>query len=41
MPVHYEGWSRFREGRAEIAVAFSPESLTWLATGIPTDLPTG
>jgi L-ascorbate metabolism protein UlaG (beta-lactamase superfamily) len=36
VPVHYEGWSHFREGRAAISAAFAPEALTWLTPGIPT-----
>ncbi|HEY0000699.1 MAG TPA: MBL fold metallo-hydrolase [Actinoplanes sp.] len=36
VPVHYEGWSHFHEGRAEITAAFPPAALTWLTPGIPT-----
>lgn len=39
IPVHYEGWSHFHEGRAEITAAFPPGRLTWLTPGIRTDLP--
>ncbi|MCA2218715.1 MBL fold metallo-hydrolase [Jidongwangia harbinensis] len=35
VPVHYEGWSHFHEGRAEIAAAFPPDDLTWLTPGRP------
>lgn len=36
VPVHYEGWSHFHEGRAEITAAFSPDTLTWLTPGVQT-----
>ncbi|MBU2662091.1 MBL fold metallo-hydrolase [Actinoplanes bogorensis] len=39
VPVHYEGWSHFHEGRAEIDAAFPPGALTWLTPGVPADLP--
>lgn len=37
IPVHYEGWSHFRQGRAGIESAFSAAStdLTWLEIGTP------
>ncbi len=39
IPVHYEGWSHFSEGRAPIEKAFaaSPlrDTLTWLTPGTP------
>ncbi|RKR93064.1 L-ascorbate metabolism protein UlaG (beta-lactamase superfamily) [Micromonospora pisi] len=35
VPVHYEGWSHFHEGRAEITAAFPQERLTWLTPGVP------
>ena len=38
VPVHYEGWSHFHEGRAEIAAAFPQDALTWLTPGVPTAL---
>lgn len=38
IPVHYEGWSHFHEGRTEIAAAFPPDTLTWLEPGTPTTL---
>jgi L-ascorbate metabolism protein UlaG (beta-lactamase superfamily) len=44
VPVHYEGWKHFREGRAEIEAAFAhaPEpirsSLRWLTIGEPAEL---
>jgi L-ascorbate metabolism protein UlaG (beta-lactamase superfamily) len=38
VPVHYEGWSHFHEGRAEIAAAFPPDALTWLTPGVQTPL---
>ncbi|MDG4825692.1 MBL fold metallo-hydrolase [Asanoa sp. WMMD1127] len=34
VPVHYEGWSHFHEGRAEITAAFPPDTLTWLTPGV-------
>jgi L-ascorbate metabolism protein UlaG (beta-lactamase superfamily) len=42
MPVHYEGWSHFQEGRAGIerSLAQAPESVRtsvrWLPIGVPT-----
>ncbi len=44
IPVHYEGWSHFREGRAEVeqALADAPEtirrSFRWLEIGRPEEL---
>ena len=44
IPIHYEGWKHFREGREEIDREFSkaPEevrrSVRWLSIGAPTDL---
>jgi L-ascorbate metabolism protein UlaG (beta-lactamase superfamily) len=38
VPVHYEGWSHFHEGRAEIAAAFPQGALTWLEPGVQTAL---
>jgi L-ascorbate metabolism protein UlaG (beta-lactamase superfamily) len=38
VPVHYEGWSHFHEGRAEIAAAFPQGKLTWLEQGVQTAL---
>jgi L-ascorbate metabolism protein UlaG (beta-lactamase superfamily) len=43
VPVHYEGWSHFHEGRAEISAAFSEATtpqgaLTWLEQGVQTAL---
>ncbi|WP_312034092.1 MBL fold metallo-hydrolase [Actinoplanes sp. TBRC 11911] len=38
VPVHYEGWSHFHEGRAEIDAAFPAGALTWLTPGKPTAL---
>ncbi|BBH64432.1 MBL fold metallo-hydrolase [Actinoplanes sp. OR16] len=35
VPVHYEGWSHFQEGRAEAEAAFPPSTLTWLTPGVP------
>jgi L-ascorbate metabolism protein UlaG (beta-lactamase superfamily) len=35
VPVHYEGWSHFHEGRAEAEAAFPPSTLTWLTPGVP------
>ncbi len=36
VPVHYEGWSHFHEGRAEVEAAFPKDTLTWLPPGTPT-----
>ncbi len=44
IPIHYEGWKHFREGRAEVeaALAGAPaelrESVRWLPLGVATDL---
>ncbi|GLY03705.1 MBL fold metallo-hydrolase [Actinoplanes sp. NBRC 101535] len=38
VPVHYEGWSHFHEGRAEVEAAFPPGTLTWLTPGDPSHL---
>ncbi|WP_167218439.1 MBL fold metallo-hydrolase [Kribbella shirazensis] len=37
VPVHYEGWSHFHQGRDEIEAAFAPAGpeLTWLELGKP------
>ncbi|MEU8236635.1 MBL fold metallo-hydrolase [Actinoplanes missouriensis] len=35
VPVHYEGWSHFHEGRAGVEAAFPPATLTWLTPGVP------
>lgn len=42
VPVHYEGWAHFTEGRADVERAFSERagaaSLVWLEPGVPTQL---
>jgi L-ascorbate metabolism protein UlaG (beta-lactamase superfamily) len=38
VPVHYEGWSHFHEGRAQIDAAFPHGRLTWLTPGVQTAL---
>ncbi|GAA0458724.1 MBL fold metallo-hydrolase [Paractinoplanes deccanensis] len=38
VPVHYEGWSHFREGRKQIEAAFPQGRLTWLEPGVQTAL---
>jgi L-ascorbate metabolism protein UlaG (beta-lactamase superfamily) len=40
IPVHYEGWQHFREGRAAISSAFAASDVRvrWLPFGIGTDL---
>ncbi|HWI75280.1 MAG TPA: MBL fold metallo-hydrolase [Baekduia sp.] len=44
IPIHYEGWKHFREGRAaiEAELATAPEavrdSIRWLELGVPTSL---
>jgi L-ascorbate metabolism protein UlaG (beta-lactamase superfamily) len=43
IPIHYEGWSHFREGRAEIEreLAAAPDvPVRWLPIGEPTELST-
>jgi L-ascorbate metabolism protein UlaG (beta-lactamase superfamily) len=40
VPIHYEGWKHFREGREEAERAFGQAGLpvTWLVPGEPTEL---
>ena len=40
IPVHYEGWSHFQQGRAVVERAFSnePTALTWIALGSTIDV---
>ncbi|MDW5597780.1 MBL fold metallo-hydrolase [Conexibacter stalactiti] len=43
VPIHYEGWKHFREGRAQVEEAFAPSPglasrIRWLEFGAPTDL---
>ena len=42
VPLHYEGWAHFSEGRAEIAAAFAKagmsERLRWLDAGKPVEI---
>ena len=44
IPIHYEGWKHFREGRAEIErdLAQAPDDVSsrfrWLEIGVPTEL---
>lgn len=44
IPVHYEGWSHFRQGRAECERVFAAaprsvsERVVWLSLGAPTDI---
>jgi L-ascorbate metabolism protein UlaG (beta-lactamase superfamily) len=42
VPVHYDGWSHFKEGRSHVESAFSAaglgERLVWLERGVPRDL---
>ena len=44
VPIHYEGWKHFREGRAEIerelegAPAALRESVRWLEPGVPAEV---
>ncbi|HWS32393.1 MAG TPA: MBL fold metallo-hydrolase [Actinoplanes sp.] len=38
VPVHYEGWSHFQEGRAGVEKAFPSGVLTWLTPGVPQTL---
>ena len=41
VPVHYDGWSHFKEGRADVAAAFAAaglaERLVWLERGVTRD----
>jgi hypothetical protein len=45
VPVHYEGWSHFAQGREPIERAFAAappdirERVIWLPIGAPTDTP--
>lgn len=42
VPVHYEGWSHFKEGRAHVEAAFTAaglsERLVWLERGVAREL---
>jgi len=44
IPVHYEGWKHFRQGRAEVerdlasAPAIVADPFRWLEIGVPTDI---
>ena len=40
IPVHYEGWSHFREDRAtaERELAAAPQEVRWLPIGEPVEL---
>lgn len=42
VPLHYEGWEHFSEGRAELEAAFAAAGLSdrlrWLEPGAPTDI---
>lgn len=42
VPVHYEGWTHFKEGRARVEGAFSAAGLSdrvvWLERGLPREL---
>jgi L-ascorbate metabolism protein UlaG (beta-lactamase superfamily) len=38
VPIHYEGWSHFKEGRAEAAAALGKTPVQWLEPGVPTTL---
>lgn len=45
IPVHYEGWSHFRQGRSECERVFATapavrERIVWLPLGAPTDVDT-
>ena len=43
VPVHYEGWGHFSEGRPQIERAFADAGATsrvrWLEPGVQSDLP--
>jgi L-ascorbate metabolism protein UlaG (beta-lactamase superfamily) len=44
VPIHYEGWKHFREGRAQVEEAFATSPalasrIRWLELGAPTELP--
>ena len=47
VPIHYEGWKHFRQGREEIERAFAAapapvrDSVRWLPIGEPVDLGSG
>jgi L-ascorbate metabolism protein UlaG (beta-lactamase superfamily) len=42
VPVHYEGWTHFKESRGDVERAFASaglaERVTWLAPGVPQEL---
>jgi L-ascorbate metabolism protein UlaG (beta-lactamase superfamily) len=41
VPVHYEGWKHFSQGRADVERAFAgtPHDVLWLPIGEPVELP--
>jgi L-ascorbate metabolism protein UlaG (beta-lactamase superfamily) len=41
IPIHYEGWKHFREGRGPVEEAFAGATppLTWLEPGAPATIP--
>ncbi len=38
IPIHYEGWKHFREGRPAIEAAFADRELRWLELGVPAEV---
>ena len=44
IPIHYEGWKHFRQGREEVEREFAAappkfrDSVRWLSLGKPTDV---
>lgn len=42
VPVHYEGWTHFKQSRADVEAAFAAEGMTdrlvWLDRGVPRDV---
>jgi L-ascorbate metabolism protein UlaG (beta-lactamase superfamily) len=38
VPIHYEGWSHFQEGRAEVESALGTTPVQWLEPGVATTL---
>jgi L-ascorbate metabolism protein UlaG (beta-lactamase superfamily) len=44
IPIHYEGWQHFQQGRTEVEQEFAhssveiQRSLRWLPLGVPTEI---
>jgi L-ascorbate metabolism protein UlaG (beta-lactamase superfamily) len=38
IPIHYEGWKHFREGRAAIERTDKQQRFRWIEIGVPTEI---